>query len=81
MYHEHVINDEKNSIRKLKESNIELEDETNKIDRELEINKIAYEETNLIEKVLLPGDKARIGQFSVISLLNALRLQLCKTLS
>ena len=42
---------------------------------------IAYEETNLIEKVLLPGDKTRIGQFSVISLLNALRLHLCKTLS
>jgi len=42
---------------------------------------IAYGKTNLIEKVLLPGDKARIGQFSVISLLNALRLQLCKRLS
>ena len=40
---------------------------------------IAFEETNLVEKVLLPGDKARIGQFSVISLLNALRLYLSKT--
>ena len=42
---------------------------------------ISFRGVNLIEKVLLPGDKTRIGQFSVISLLNALRLYLDKTTS
>ena len=37
---------------------------------------IATKDSTLADKVLLPGDKMRIGQFSIISLLNALRLHL-----